>query len=118
MTMDGRYSVFGDISYFWTSDINDINDDNGYVNAVNAVDFTSGSIDTLQTGSYYAADVRCVSGGSSACAGNPCNPSIVENATGICFTITDPESGIGYVCECDKDYSWNGTECAMFAVVN
>ena len=124
MTMDGRYSVFGDISYFWTSDINDINDDNGYVNdinddngyvnAVNAVDFTSGSIDTLQTGSYYAADVRCVSGGDSACAGNPC--ASVENATGICITISGSSSE--YECECDEEYAWNGTECLQVAVVN
>ena len=108
MTMDGRYSVFGDISYFWTSDLNE--------GKVNAVDFTGGSIYTLQTTNYYAADVRCVSGGSSACAGNPCNPSIVENATGICLTIFDSETG--YECECDEEYSWNGTECAMVAVVN
>ena len=110
MTVDGRYSVFGDISYFWTSDIND---DNGYVNAV---DFTSGSILTQQPLDYYVADVRCVSGGSSACAGNPCTS--VENATGICFTVTDPESETGYVCECDEEYAWNGTECLQVAVVN
>ena len=113
MTVDGRYSVFGDMLYSWTSDIND---DNGYVNAV---DFTSGSILTQQSSAsdyYYAADVRCVSGGSSACSGNPCNPSIVENATGICLTIFNSETG--YVCECDEEYSWNGTECAMVAVVN
>ena len=80
---------------------------------VNAVDFTSGSILTQQPSDYYAADVRCVSGGSSACAGNPCTS--VENATGICFTVTDPESETGYVCVCDEDYSWNGTECAQVA---
>lgn len=113
MTVDGRYSVFGDISYFWTSDLND--------GKVNAVDFTDGSIYTLQTTNYYAADVRCVSGGESACAGNPCNPSIVENATGICFTVGDTlfrsESGSEYSCECDEDYSWNGEACIQLAVV-
>ena len=109
MTVDGRYSVFGDISYFWTSDLNEGN--------VKAVDFTDGSIYTLQTDSY-AADVRCVSGGESACAGNPCNPSIVENATGICFTVTDPESGSGYVCECDEESSWYDGACRQVAVVN
>ena len=107
MTMDGRYSVLGDISYFWTSDLND--------GEVNAVDFSSGSIYTQQT-DYYVAEVRCVSGGESACAGNPC--ASVENATGICFTTTDPEIETGYVCECGEDYTWNGTECLQVAVVN
>ncbi len=107
MTVDGRYSVFGDISYFWTSDLND--------GEVNAVDFTGGSIYTLSTDSYYAADVRCVSGGESACAGNPC--ASVENATGICFTTTDPEIETGYACECNKDYSWDGEACVQLAVV-
>ena len=107
MTMDGRYSVLGDISYFWTSDLND--------GEVNAVDFISGSIYTQQT-DYYVAEVRCVSGGESACAGNPC--ASVENATGICFTTTDPEIETGYVCECGEDYTWNGTECLQVAVVN
>jgi len=107
MTMDGRYSVLGDISYFWTSDLND--------GEVNAVDFSSGSIYTQQT-DYYVAEVRCVSGGESACAGNPC--ASVENATGICFTTTDSEIETGYVCECGDEYSWNGTECLQVAVVN
>ena len=107
MTMDGRYSVLGDISYFWTSDLND--------GEVNAVDFISGSIYTQQT-DYYVAEVRCVSGGESACSGNPC--ASVENATGICFTTTDPEIETGYVCECGEDYTWNGTECLQVAVVN
>ncbi len=107
MTMDGRYSVLGDISYFWTSDLND--------GELNAVDFSSGSIYTQQT-DYYVAEVRCVSGGESACAGNPC--ASVENATGICFTTTDPEIETGYVCECGEDYTWNGTECLQVAVVN
>ena len=106
MTVDGRYSVFGDISYFWTSDLNEGN--------VNAVDFTSGSIDTLQTGSYYAADVRCVSGGDSACAGNPC--ASVENATGICITISGSSSE--YECECDEESSWYDGACRQVAVVN
>ena len=101
MTTDGRYSLFGDISYFWTSDLND--------GKVNAADFTSASIYTLQRDSYHTADVRCVSGGSSACSGNPC--ASVENSTGRCLTNTDPESETGYICECDANYTFNDSVC-------
>ncbi len=111
--LSGRYSVFGDISYSWTSDINEDE-------TVNGIDFTSASISSMPKGkvdsAYYVADVRCVSGGESACAGNPC--ASVENSTGRCLTTTDPEIETGYVCECGKDYTWNGTECLQVAVVN
>lgn len=111
--LSGRYSLFGDISYSWTSDINEDE-------TVNGIDFTEASISSMPMGkegtAYYVADVRCVSGGVDLCDGNTC--ASVENATGRCFTTTDPEIETGYVCECGEDYTWNGTECLQVAVVN
>ncbi len=110
IALNGRYSVFGDISFSWSSDINEDG-------TVNSIDFTSVTISKeVVNSTRYVADVRCVSGGESACAGNPC--ASVENSTGRCLTTTDPEIETGYVCECGKDYTWNGTECLQVAVVN
>ena len=110
IALNGRYSVFGDISFSWSSDINEDG-------TVNSIDFTSVTISKeVVNSTRYVADVRCVSGGESACAGNPC--ASVENSTGRCLTTTDPEIETGYVCECGEDYTWNGTECLQVAVVN
>ena len=103
----GKYSVLGDISYFWSSDLPEYR-------KISCFDFSN--VEVFEQDNDYYARFRCVSGGDSACAGNPC--ASVENSTGRCFTTTDPEIETGYVCECDEDYSWDGEECLQFAVVN
>jgi formylglycine-generating enzyme required for sulfatase activity len=107
----GKYSVLGDISYFWSSDLPEYR-------KISCFDFSN--VEVFEQDNDYYARFRCVSGGDSACAGNPC--ASVENSTGRCFTIASTifrsESDSEYSCECDEDYSWNGTECLQVAVVN
>ena len=107
----GKYSVLGDISYFWSSDLPEYR-------KISCFDFSNAEVFEQENDSY--ARFRCVSGGDSACAGNPC--ASVENATGRCFTVGDTlfrsESGSEYSCECDEEYSWDGEACVQFAVVN
>ena len=107
----GKYSVLGDISYFWSSDLPEYR-------KISCFDFSNAEVFEQENDSY--ARFRCVSGGDSACAGNPC--ASVENSTGRCFTIASTifrsESDSEYSCECDEEYSWNGEECTMVAVVN
>ncbi len=102
--LSGRYSVFGDISYSWTSDINEDE-------TVNGIDFTSASISSMPKGkvdsAYSVADVRCVSGAANPCDENTCASD--ENSTGRC--LTNPDSDGGYSCECDESYLWNDNEC-------
>lgn len=104
INLSGRYSVFGDISYSWTSDINEDE-------TVNGIDFTSASISSMPKGkvdsAYYVADVRCVSGAVNPCDENTCASD--ENSTGRC--LTNPDSDGGYSCECDESYLWNDNEC-------
>jgi len=108
--LSGRYSLFGDISYSWTSDINEDE-------TVNGIDFTEASISSMPIGkegtTYYVADVRCVSGGVDLCDGNTC--ASVENATGRC--LTNPESESGYSCECGEDYYWDNNECVKILTI-
>ena len=103
----GKYSVLGDISYFWSSDLPEYR-------KISCFDFSNVEVFEQDNDSY--ARFRCVSGGDSACAGNPC--ASVENSTGRCLTTTDPEIETGYVCECGEEYTWDGEECLQFAVVN
>ena len=107
----GKYSVLGDISYFWSSDLPEYR-------KISCFDFSNAEVFEQENDSY--ARFRCVSGGDSACAGNPC--ASVENATGRCFTIGDTlfrsESGSEYSCECDEEYSWYDGACRQVAVVN
>ncbi|MBP5435410.1 DUF1566 domain-containing protein [bacterium] len=112
IALNGRHSLFGDISFSWSSDINEDGTVNGF-------DFISVKISPTPkdavNSSYYVADVRCVSGGESACAGNPC--ASVENSTGRCLTTTDPEIETGYVCECGEDYYWDDNECVKILTI-
>ena len=107
--LNGRYSVFGDISYSWTSDINEDE-------TVNGIDFTSALISSMPKDKvnsvYYVADVRCVSGGVNPCDENTC--ASVENSTGRC--LTNPDSDGGYSCECDESSSWYNNECVPVEV--
>ncbi len=98
MTMDGRYSVFGDTGYLWV--------ENGETNALN---FSNADFASLDTDSFYNAGVRCVSSEPSPCAGDPC--AAVENSTGMCI----PLSQEGYKCECEDEYSWTDNACLQVA---
>ena len=41
------------------------------------------------------------------CDSDPCDPSIVENATGECIESGDS----GYFCKCEAGYKWTGSLC-------
>ena len=41
------------------------------------------------------------------CDSDPCNPSVVENATGECIETV----GTNYYCKCKSGYKWTGSVC-------
>ena len=93
--LNGRYSVFGDISPLISSDY--INDGSYYY-----INFSNGKTDHDKDG---FGRIRCVSDSPSPCVDNTC--ASVENSTGTCIPLSESE----YACGCMEHYKWQNSAC-------
>ena len=98
--LNGKHSVFGDVGYLWSSDIEEGESYNTFL----GINFSNGEVLRGRSDyDYYTARVRCVSDGPNPCAESNC--SEVAHSTGRCI----PESTEDFACECEEDYFyWNG----------